>query len=55
MFEVQDAGEPVHLAAAGARHHLVVQRLRPAVQRPELLQREAGLPRRLPSNVSIAM
>ncbi len=36
--------EPVQLAAAGARHHLVVQRLRPAVQRPELLQREAALP-----------
>jgi len=42
--EVQDAGEPVQPAAAGARHYLVVQHLRPAVQRPELLQREAALP-----------
>lgn len=41
--DVQDAGEPVQLAAGAARHHLVVERPRSAVHQPELLQRESAL------------
>ncbi len=40
--KVQDAGDPGELAAPRARHDLVVQRLRSAVHRSELVPREAA-------------
>ena len=41
--EMEDPGDPGQLAGAGARDDLVVQRLRPVVHRPELLQRKGAL------------